>query len=197
MTIILNGWICQPMESVVTLVWEAGLVRRSVVFVVLIISSCTQVMYLTTYPVIFYTSVKVNNNMILQSTPDDNYKEKDYRFSVGTISENLDRDNFAVSVTTSLGQFIGNNNDERFTNTEFVTNGVDSFLGIKYGRIPGRFRKSQLYEQRRDFIDATDFGPFCWQSVDMPWYEDQQQSEDVSSSCLDLQCYLTTNFSPC
>lgn len=125
--------------------------------------------------------------MILQSTPDDNYKEKDYRFSVGTISENLDRDNFAVSVNTQLGRVVGTNNDERFTNTEFVTNGVDSFLGIKYGRIPGRFRKSQLYEQRRDFIDATDFGPFCWQSVDMPWYEDQQQSEDVSSSCLDLQ----------
>ena len=118
--------------------------------------------------------------MMLQSTPDDNYKEKDYRFSVGT-NENLDRDNFAVSVNTQLGLFVGTNNDERFTNTDFVTNGVDSFLGIKYGRIPGRFRKSQLYEQRRDFIDATDFGPFCWQSVDMPWYEDQQQSEDVSA----------------
>ena len=133
-------------------------------------------------------TVKVNNNMVLQSTPDDNYKEKDYRFSVGT-SENIDRDKFAVSVNTPLGLVVGNYND-RFVNTEFVTNGVDSFLGIKYGRIPGRFRKSQLYEQRRDFIDATDFGPFCWQSVDMPWYEDQQQSEDVSSSCLYL-CILS------
>ena len=131
----------------------------------------------------------------MQSTPDDNYKEKDYRFSVGT-NENLDRDNFAVSVSTSLGQFVGNNNDERFTNTDFVTNGVDSFLGIKYGRIPGRFRKSQLYEQRRDFIDATDFGPFCWQSVDMPWYQDQQQSEDVSSllACI---CNVSYHVSPC
>jgi len=124
--------------------------------------------------------------MILQSSENDNYKEKDYRFSVGTISENIDRDNFAVSVNTQIGLVIGTNNDERFVNTEFVTDGVDSFLGIKYGRIPGRFRKSQLYEQRRDFIDATDFGPFCWQSVDMPWYEDQQQSEDVSSPCLPL-----------
>lgn len=121
--------------------------------------------------------VKVNGQVKLQSTEDDNYKEKDYYFRVSN-SGGSPPPNGDVAVDTPLGLVIGTRTDERFR-SEFVQE-VDAFLGIKYGRIPARFRKSQLFEQNRQYIDATDFAPFCWQAVDMPYYKDQPQSEDVS-----------------
>lgn len=82
-----------------------------------------------------------------------------------------------VQVSTPLGNAIGTNSDPRFGGN------VEAFLGIQYASVRERFAKSRLLKDDKDyggtFIDATDFGPFCWQSIQgMPYYDEQEQAED-------------------
>ena len=82
-----------------------------------------------------------------------------------------------VYVQTPVGLVLGTRSDPRFGD-------VDSFLGIKYAHVGQRFTKSRLMNHRDDYgqveyIDATDFGAYCWQEdQDMPYYENQRQEEE-------------------
>ena len=110
-----------------------------------------------------------------------------------------------VAVDTPLGVVIGTNIDPRFSKYNEAT--VDAFLGIQYASIPSRFSKSiqatqQTYNYKRKresngqlgvpYIDATQFGPYCWFSLDMPWYNEQVQSED----CLFLNIWRPIGTTP-
>ena len=115
-----------------------------------------------------------------------------------------------VAVDTPLGLVIGTNEDPRFANSNGNNNNVDAFLGLQFGIIPSRFTKSRTSTTQNDYtyqpgvrqangstgapyIDATDFGPYCYQALDnMPFYEDQEQSED----CLYLNIWRPKGTNP-
>ena len=88
-----------------------------------------------------------------------------------------------IPVETPLGIVHGSSSDPRFMNAAV---GVESFLGLKYASVPKRFAKSELPEENINaLIEATKFGPYCWQKFqgegeggDIPYYDDQEQSED-------------------
>ena len=114
-----------------------------------------------------------------------------------------------VAVDTPLGLVIGTNEDPRFANSN-GNNNVDAFLGLQFGIIPSRFTKSRTSTTQNDYtyqpgvrqangstgapyIDATNFGPYCYQSIDnLPFYEDQEQSED----CLYLNIWRPRGTNP-
>jgi len=94
----------------------------------------------------------------------------------------------SVAVDTPLGPVIGSDSDPRFGN------GVESFLGLRFASVPQRFAKSTLHDALRVYIDATKFGPYCWQALqdDIPYYEDQEQAED----CLFLNIWRPLGTAP-
>ncbi|KAL3822312.1 hypothetical protein ACHAXA_002627 [Cyclostephanos tholiformis] len=104
-----------------------------------------------------------------------------------------------VAVDTPLGLILGSNSDSRFLN---AATGVESFLGLKYATVPRRFAKSKLVPEEGNIdaiIDATEFGPYCWQMFQgggegggIPYYDYQEQSEE----CLYLNIWRPEGTSP-
>lgn len=95
-----------------------------------------------------------------------------------------------VAVDSPLGTFVGSNSDPRFGDD------VEAFLGIQFASVPKRFAKSTLLGENdyQGIIGATNFGPYCWQSLQngVPYYEDQEQAED----CLFLNIWRPRGTSP-
>lgn len=94
-----------------------------------------------------------------------------------------------VGVETPLGTMIGTDSEPRFGD------GVEAFLGIQFAAVPDRFAKSMLLgkDDYGQLIDATDFGPFCWQAIQgIPYYEDQEQAEE----CLFLNIWRPSGTTP-
>ena len=139
-----------------------------------------------------------NNNIDVSSILDTSS-------SFATATSDSTTNNQQVAVDTPLGIVVGANSDPRFATGQ---NNVDAFLGIQFGTIPARFQKSHVVttndytiERRHNevqngrtttYIDALDFGPFCYQSIIMPWYKDQRQSEQ----CLYLNIWRPSGSSP-
>lgn len=77
--------------------------------------------------------------------------------------------------------------------------GVANFLGIPYGSIPGRFRRSRLVdlEALETDLDATSYGPHCPQPKNLArnarahLYEGTRPSTTTASEldCLNLNIY--------
>lgn len=96
-------------------------------------------------------------------------------------------------VDTSLGRIIGITTDES----------VDAFLGIQFAQVGPRFSTSTLIDTPwTDPINATSFGPYCWQAIPpggeetLSVYTQQPQDEE----CLYLNIWrpvanVTTNSS--
>jgi carboxylesterase type B len=105
---------------------------------------------------------------------------------IGHIAPPIKADH--ITVDTPLGLVYGSNSDPRFSNAAV---GVESFLGLKYATVPRRFAKSKLVPEEENvgvIIDATEFGPYCWQMFqgggeggeggEVPYYDYQEQSEE-------------------
>ena len=76
--------------------------------------------------------------------------------------------------------------------------GVANFLGLSYAEIPARFRRAKPIDPRqiRGVIDATRYGPRCYQPVDGPrenrayLYEGVSPAQPMSEfQCLKLNVY--------
>jgi len=90
----------------------------------------------------------------------------------------------AVTVDTSFGQVAGT-----------TSNGVDSFLGIQYAAAGKRFARSTLIESQQPLINATSYGPYCYQSI--PPGSDQAfsvyTSQPQDEECLHLNIWRPEN----
>lgn len=59
-----------------------------------------------------------------------------------------------VTIDTTFGQVTGISSDD----------GVDSFLGIKFANVGERFSRSSLIETQSEPVNATSYGPYCYQA---------------------------------